>query len=612
MFDFVHNNKTAVQVILGLISVGLVVGIGFSGYEAMGQGDDYLAKVGKSRITPRELAEAIGNQAIPDEMKPMVVEQLVRQQLLQEKARQLHLAVPDSVLRDAIAAIPAFQVDGKFDAKRYQEMLAAQQMSPAIFEEKLKQDLVLRQLMDGVMQTGFVSNAQMQRLNQLMGEKREVYVANLTPEQYLAQVTVSDAEIKQYYDTNLAQYKSPDKVKLEYVVFSQEELASKLQVAEADIQKYFEEHKADLTKEERKVSHILLNAPKDMKAEEKAKVRAQAEAILAEVKKNPAQFAELAKAKSQDPGSAENGGDLGFFAKGAMVKPFEDAAFKMTKGQISDVVETDFGFHILKLEDVKGATFADVKPKIEEQLKLEKAQTSFQSQSEKFSDLVYQQADSLKPVADELKLSIVQSDWVTRKSAQDPVLNNPKLLEAVFSDDVLKKKHNSEAVEVGRGQLVSARVLEFKPSQTQPLAEVSAQISAKLKQDKAVKLAAADGAAKLKALNAGQAVNLAWGEMQTIGRIAAPGVAEADLKAIFKVDGSKQPAYVGATVAGGYTIYKVGNAIAAPALSPENKFKLDENLSKMYGQVELSAYLDSLKRDIKVVYGKQMAAKPAQ
>ncbi|WP_198314588.1 SurA N-terminal domain-containing protein [Chitinibacter sp. GC72] len=610
MFDFVHNNKTAVQVILGLISVGLVVGIGFSGYEAMGQGDDYLAKVGKSRITERELAQAIGNQAVPDEMKPMVIEQLVRQQLLQEKARELRLAVPDAVLRDAIAAIPAFQVDGKFDAKRYQEMLASQQMSPTQFEEKVKQDLILRQLMDGVMQTGFVSNSQMQRLNTLMGEKREVSSAVLSPELYLSQVTVSDAEIKQYYNANQAQFKSPDRAKLEYVTFSQADLAAQQVVSDAEIQKYFDEHKADIAKEERKVSHILLNAAKDLKAEEKAKVRAQAEQILAEVKKNPAQFAALAKAKSQDPGSAANGGDLGFFAKGAMVKPFEDAAFKMSKGQISEIVETDFGFHILKLDDIKGANFDDLKPQIEQQLKLEKAQAAFQSQSEKFSEIVYQQADSLKPVADALKLKIEQSGWVTRTAAQEPQLNNPKLLEAAFTDDVLKKKHNSEAIEVGRGQLVSVRVLAFQPTQTQPLADVSAGIVSKLKQEKALKLAATDGEAKLKALNSGAQVALAWGETQALSRIAAPEVAESDLKAIFKADTSKQQAYVGANVAGkGYVIYKVGKTIPAPTLSAENKFKMDENLSRMYGQVELSAYLDAIKKDIKVQYSKQLAKK---
>ncbi|WP_028448820.1 SurA N-terminal domain-containing protein [Chitinibacter tainanensis] len=608
MFDFVHNNKTAVQVILGMISVGLVVGIGFSGYEAMSQGDNYLAKVGKTPITQRELAEAIGNQAIPNEMKPMVVEQLVRQHLLSEQANKLRLTVPDAVLRDAIAAIPAFQVDGKFDAKRYQELLASQQMSPAQFEEKVKKDLVLRQLMDGLMQTGFASNAQLQRLNQLMGEKREVNQVVLAPAQYLAQATASGAEIKQYYDSNLAKFKAPEQVKLEYVILSQSDLAATQAVSEEEIQKYFEAHKSELAKEERKVSHILLNAPKDMKADEKAKVRQQAEQILAELKANPARFAELAKAKSQDPGSAANGGDLGFFARGAMVKPFEEAAFKLQKGQLSGVVETEFGFHILKLDDIKGATLADLKPTIENKLKMDKAQAAFQVQSEKFGELVYQQADSLEPVADELKLKIEKSDWLSREASKDEGLKNPKLLEAIFSDDVLKKKHNSEAIELANGKLISARVVEHKPAQTQPLADVSAQIAAQLKNEKALKLAAADGQAKLKALQAGQEVALAWGEVQQFSRLAAPGVAEADLKAIFKVDGNQKPAFVGAAVPGkGYVLYKVGKTIAAPELSPQNKFQLDENLARMYGQVEMNAYLEALKKEISVKYSKQFS-----
>ncbi|QLG87187.1 SurA N-terminal domain-containing protein [Chitinibacter bivalviorum] len=606
MFEFVHNNKTAVQIVLGLVSAGLVIGFGLSGYSAMGESDNYLAKVGKTQITERQLAEAIGNQAVPDDMKPMVVEQLVSQQLLQEKAQQLRMTVPDAVLREAIGSIPAFQVDGKFDSKRYQELLAAQQMTPTQFEDKLKKDLVLRQLMDGVMQTGFVSNSELQRLNSLMGDKREVSVATLSPEQYLAKVSVSDAEIKQYYDANLTQFKAPEMVKLEYVSYSQADLAAQQTVSDAEVQKYFDEHKSELAKEERKVRHILLTAPKDMKADDKAKVRQQAEVILLEVKKNPAQFSAIAKAKSQDPGSAANGGDLGYFAKGAMVKPFEEVAFKLKKGEISGIVESDFGFHILVLDDVKGASLADVKPQIEQKIKQDKAQVAYQAQVDKFSELVYQQADSLKPAADALKLKVVQSGWVTRKAAEEPLLNNPKLIEAVFSDDVLKKKHNSEAIEVGRDQLVSARLLEYKPSQTQALADVSAVISSKLKLEKAAKLLASDGEAKLKALNAGNAVELAWGEAKPFSRIGEQGVAEADLKAIFKADNSK-PVYVGANVPNrGYVFYKVGNSVAAPALTPENKFRMGESLAKMYGQVELTAYLDSLKKDIKVQYSHRL------
>ncbi|MGL6040053.1 MAG: SurA N-terminal domain-containing protein, partial [Deefgea sp.] len=210
MFDIVNKNKTAVTVVLGLVSLGLIAGVGLTGYDAMSDSNQpFLAKVGGQTITDRDVAEAIGNQAVPDDMKPMVVEQLVRQKLLQERAAQLKLAAPDALVRNAIAQIPAFQVDGKFNDQRYQELLAAQQMTPAIFEQKVRQDIVMRQLMDGFVQTGFVSNASMQQLNQLMAEKREVATTIVSPEQYLAQVSVSDAEIKKYFDANQANYKKP-------------------------------------------------------------------------------------------------------------------------------------------------------------------------------------------------------------------------------------------------------------------------------------------------------------------------------------------------------------------------------------------------------------------
>ncbi|QKJ65425.1 peptidylprolyl isomerase [Deefgea piscis] len=604
MFDIVNKNKTAVTVVLGLVSLGLVVGLGLSGYTAMDdESTPYLAKVGGYTITDRHLEEAIGNQAIPDNMKPMVLEQLVRQRLLQDRAIALKLAAPDQLVRNAIMQIPAFQVDGQFNDQRYQEILASQQMTPAIFEEKMRQDIVMRQLMDGFVQTGFVSNAAMQQLNQLMAEKREVATATISAEQYLPQVTVSDAEVKKYFDAHQADYKKPEMVKVEYLLLSQSDLAAAQTVSDAEVEKYFAEHKQELAKEERRASHILIAVDKSAKAADKTAARKQAEEILAQVKANPARFAELAKQKSQDPGSAVNGGDLGFFAKGMMVKPFDEVAFKLNKGEISNLVETDFGFHIIQLNDVKSTSLADVKPSVVEKLKQQKTQSQFPAQIEKFTELVYQQSNSLKPTADALKLAVKQSDWLTRSNAADPLLGNPKMIEAIYSDDVLKAKHNSEALELAPGQWVSARVLEYKPASTQSLLEVTPMITAKLKQEKALALAQADGAKKLAALQAGQVENLAWGPAQAFTRVAVEGVSDANLKAIFKANTSKLPAYVGGAVPGrGYVIYKVIKAIDAPALSAEDQFRMQENLAKMYGQVEMSAFIDAIRKDVKVKY----------
>lgn len=603
MFDLVQKNKTVVQVVLGLVSLGLVVGFGLSGYSAMEGGPSWLAKVGGKSITEQDIAEATRGQVISDDMKPMVLQELIRKQLLLNEAHDLRLSPSTQQLQKAIAAIPAFQDNGQFSPQRYQELLGAQQISPTKFEGQMRDDLATRQLLSAFMQSGMTSSVTLERLAKLMGEKREVSSAVLKPEAYLSQVTVSDAEVKQYYDQHQADLKAPEMVRVEYVALSKDQLAQQQVVSDEEIQKYFDAHKDDLAKEERQAAHILIAVPKGASAADKQAAKAKAEDILKQVKANPARFAELAKADSQDPGSKDNGGDLGWFARGAMVKPFEDTVFKLQKDQVSDLVETDFGYHIIKLEGVRTKTLADLKPEIADKLKSEKGTAGYQAQADKFNELVYQQADSLKPAADQFKLQVQQSGWITRKGTQDPLLNNPKLEDAIFGDDVLKKKHNSEAIEVVPGTLVSARVIEHKDAQIPPLPTVAPDIQARLKHDKAVKLAAADGAKKLAALQKGETVDVAWdAQPKEMSRIAEPSVATDRLHAIFAAPAHKLPAFVGGDDAalGGYVLYKVGKVIPAPTLTPEMRQQIEQNLGQMYGQAELTNYFGSLQKKAKI------------
>ncbi|WP_035053902.1 peptidylprolyl isomerase [Andreprevotia chitinilytica] len=607
MFEFVEKNKTAVQVVLGLVSLGLVVGFGLTGYSAMQGGGDYLAKVAGQQITDRDLAEAAGGQAISDEMRPMLLEQVVRQRMMLAQAKKLNFVPSKQQLQDTIAAVPAFQENGQFSPKRYQDLLASQQMTVDQFEKRVSDDLATRQLLSSFMLSGIQANPTLDRLAKLMGEKRAVAAAIIKPEDFLAQASVSDAEVKQYYDQHQAELKAPEMAKLEYVVLSQAALAAEQTISDDDVQKYFDAHKADLTKEERKAAHILIAAPKTASADEKKAARAKAEELLKQVKANPAKFAELAKANSQDPGSAPNGGDLGWFGQDvSFVAPFKEAVFKLAKGQVSDVVETDFGYHIIKLDDVKTKTLADVKPQILEKLKQQKAQAAFAAQKGKFNDMVYQQADSLKPVADAFKLQVQTSGWVTRTGAQDPMLNNPKLAEAVFGDDVLKKKHNTDGVEVAPGTVVSARVVDYKAAQIPPLATVMPDIQNKLKLEKAIKLAAADGAKKLAALQKGDNVALTWSEPKEVARVGERAIDPKQLSTIFAAPADKLPAYAGGDVGRGFVIYKVVKAVPAPALTPDMRQKLVQQLSQMYGQVEIGNYLAGLKGGIKVEYGRAL------
>ncbi|MDR3410131.1 MAG: peptidylprolyl isomerase [Formivibrio sp.] len=603
MFDLVQKNKTAVQIVLGMVSFGLVVGFGLSGYSAFQQGENFLAKVGGVTITERDLAEAVSNQTVPDEMKPAVVEQLVQQKLLAEEAHALRLSIADATLRTVISTIPAFQVDGKFDSKRYMEVLDQQRMTPESFEQKLKQDLISRQLVGGISTGSFTSAAMQDRMEKLLGERREVQVSLIPATDFVKQVAVSADEIKQYYTMHSAEFKMPELVKLEYLTLSQTALAAKQDVSEAEIQKYFDEHKQDITKEERKARHILLALPKGATPAQKAELKKQAEALLVEVKKNGANFAEIAKRNSQDPGSAAQGGDLGWFSHGMMVKAFDDAVFALNKGQISNVVESEFGFHIIKLDDVRTKTLNDAKPEIIQHLKEQKAQTAFQSQSEKLNEIVYQQADSLKPAADALHLEIHTSDWVGRQGGKETDLANPKIGEAVFSDDVLNKKHNSEPVEVAPGVMVVARVIEHKPEQVSPLTEASDKIAAQLRSEKAFKQAVEQGANHLKTLQAGQNVDLKWTQPQEVMRVGNQQMAEEQVKAIFRVPAEKLPGYVGGELKGqGYLVYKVVKVAPAIELAADARQQMKDTLAQMYGQVAITGFVEALRKQIKVEY----------
>lgn len=603
MFDLVQKNKTVVQIVLVMVSLGLVVGFGISGYSAFQESENFLAKVGNTAITERDLAEAVNNQTIPEEMKPAVIEQLVQQKLLAEEARALRMNVTDASLREFIAGIEAFHTNGKFDPERYRQLLEQQRLTPEGFEQKLKQDLAMRQLVGGVAGAGIVSTAMQSRMEKLLGERREVQVSIVSAQEFAQQATVSEEEIKRYYDAHTADFRQPEQVKVEYLVLSQEALAASQVVGDAEIQKYYDEHKQEIAREERRARHILLAFPQGASPEQKAELKKQAEAVLAEVRQNPARFPDIARQKSQDPGSAGQGGDLGWFARGMMVKPFEDAVFSLGKGQVSELVESEFGFHVIKLDDVRSRTLAEARPEILERLKAQKAQLTFQSQSEKFNEIVYQQADSLQPAAAELKLEIRKSDWIGRQGAKEQTLSNPRLIEAIFSDDVLKNKHNSEAVEVASGVLVAARVIEHKPEQDLPLSEVSAGIASRLREDKAFKLALDEGAARLKRLQGGEALNLRWSASQEVVRVGTQQLDDAQLKEIFRVSPDKLPGYVGGELKGvGYLVFRVTKILPAEPLNEQARQSMKETLSQMYGQVALTAYLEGLRKQIKVEY----------
>jgi peptidyl-prolyl cis-trans isomerase D len=369
-------------------------------------------------------------------------------------------------------------------------------------------------------------------------------------------------------------------------------------------------------KEERKASHILINAPKEMNEADRAKAKEKALSLLDMVKKSPAQFADIAKKNSQDPGSAVNGGDLGFFARGAMVKPFEDAAFNLKKGEISGVVQSDFGFHIIQLTDIKAAkakSFESLRPSMEADLKKQQAQRKYAELAETFSNTVYEQSDSLKPVADKLKLNIQKASQVARQAAQTRgVLSHPGLLQAIFSEASLQKQRNTEAIEVAPSTLVSARVVKHQPAATLPLADVKEFVKRALTQEKAAEMAKAQGEQRLAALKASSGADKLPNAI-VISREKTQSQLPKVVDAVLRADPNKLPSVSGVDLGvQGFAVVRVTKVLPPEAENKELMLQAQQQFTQLWGTAETQAYIAQLKTMLKaeILVTKPSAAKP--
>lgn len=616
MFDAVRNNKKIVQIFLALITLPFAF-FGVESYvRSVGTGDD-VAKIGDAKITQQQFQQALheqqeklraqtGGQFDPKlldnpEARSAILDDLINQRLLLQEASKKGLFVSDDAIRRTIASIDAFKVDGKFSTERYEAALRGQGMTPAGFEAQLRQDLTLQQLAGGIGQSGITAQSVGERVLAMQTEKREVMEYRLALDAYLDKVKLAEGDAKKFYDENSKQFAVPEQAKVEYVVLSMETIGAQLAVSDAEIKSWYDEHKTKFQQpEERRASHILIGSEKIGKD----KARAKAEEVLKEVRKNPGAFADLAKKNSDDPGSAVKGGDLGFFGRGMMVKPFEEVAFKQKEGEISDVVESDFGFHIIKVTGIhagKEKPLADVKGEIEAELRKTAASRKFAEAAEGFSNTVYEQPDSLKPAADKFKLAIKQSDWLGRSAnpANGP-LGNEKLLAALFSEDSIKNKRNTEAVEVAPNTLIAARILEYKPASLQPFDGVKASIENFLKHREAQVLAKKDGEARLEALKKGED-KLAWGGAKSVSRMAAQLIPPPAVPAVFKTDVSKLPAYTGVELpGGGYALYKISKLEAGDKMDEDRRQTTLRQLGTLEAQEEIQLYLAALRGRYKV------------
>lgn len=616
-----HAQGKIAKVILVLITIPFALW-GVDSYIQNAGDGPIAAKVGKQEISQREFAEALKEQqermraalgksydaSVMDrpEVRKSVLDQLVNQRLILSEAEHEGLAVSDAQLVRIIAGIEAFQENGKFSQSRYEAVLRQQNMSPPMFEHRVRQDLLMQAAQDSMVRSAALPRSVADKLMRINEQEREVSQAVIPVEQFMSATKIEASAVKDYYEKHQEEFKVPEQVRLEYVVLSAESLMSHVNVSEDEIAAYYKENAARFTQpEERQASHILINVAANASAAEKTAAEDKARKVAQEAKQNPANFAQLAQQYSQDTGSASQGGDLGFFARGAMVKPFEDAVFKMAAGEISEPVRSDFGYHIIKLVTVKpGKTRAlqDVHNEITQELKKQQAGKKFTENAENFSNLVYEQGDSLKPAAEQLGLKVEQSAWVSRMASDTALLNNPKLLQAVFSDDVLKDKRNTEAVEVAPNVLVSARLLEYKPASVKPLEDVAAVLSQRLQRQQAAALAVKSGKDALAQLQQGKTPDaLNWSAAQVVSRIKPATLEPAALKEVFKLKGDKLPAFAGVENSqGGFTLIKMTRVIEPGTLDESRKQAYAQRFSNMLEQEYAAAYLASLKAKTKI------------
>lgn len=624
MFDFVRKHNRVMQLVLFLLIVPSFVLLGLEGYTRMQERGETVARVDGRDITQSEWDEAHKRevdrlrQQMPNldaklldsaEARYGTLESMVRDRVLDAAARDSKLIASDQRVarelqgNELIAALRG--PDGKLDMARYRQILAAQGLTPEMFEAQVRGELSTRQVLAGIGGTGFPTASNAAVALGAYFEKREVQVASFATADFANRVNPTDAQIEAFYKENPKLFLAPEQASIEYVVLDLEAVRKTVTINEQDLKTYYEQNASRLAgKEERRASHILITAPKAAPAAEREKAKAKAEELLAAARKNPNGFAELARKNSQDPGSATQGGDLDFFARGAMVKPFEDAVFAMKPGDISDVVESEFGYHIIKLAEVrapKQRSFEELKPELEADLKKQQAQRKYAEAAETFSNGVYEQSDSLKPVADKLKLEVKTATVAGREPAQGATgaLANAKFLAALFSPDAVEKKRNTEAMEIGPNQMVSGRIAQYTPARTRPLAEVKPDARGRLIAQRASELAKKEGQEKLTAWKAAPA-SASLQAPVVVSRTEVQGQLREVVDAALRTDPAALPALLGVDLgAQGYAVVKVNKVLAREAPAAEAAKQELAQYSRWWSTVENLGYYELLKERFK-------------
>ena len=624
MFDFLSKYKIFSQAILVLI-VLTFASIGVGSYFSARNSAEIIAEVGKSVISRQELAMMVSQeqdrlrpqtQANPqaaeylqtDEFKNSILNNMIERRLLLNQAMSMGMMVSPEELTEVIGTVPAFFDDsGQFSVEKYERLLRAQNLMPAEFESQIEQDLLVGRLQNVITQSAIVSDSVVSRLVRQRGQQREVSQLIFSPAKYRESIEVTDEDVQKYFVDNKNLFKLPERAKVEYLVLNEESAAASVSISEDELRQSYEDRIAEFQGvEERRASHILISVIEEGSDAEKFAARSRAEELLQIVKRDPSQFGALAQEFSNDPGSAESEGDLGFVQRGLMVESFDKALFESKIGSIVGPVETQYGYHIIRIDDVKAVnttSFEDAREDIEKGVRQSKVDETYLTAAQTFSDRVYTDYDSLAPVADELGLTIQTSDWVSRDSAgYNTLLEKPELLQAIFSAESLEEKRNTQAFEVQPKTLVAARVIEYALEEEMKYEDVSGEIKDFLKSQGALDKVVAEGESTLAAIQGGEeATGGEWSKPGMVTLVKRQGLHPEGLRAIFGVSKDELPAHVGMTIDDGrYVIFRVTKVVDLEEVTEDDLSTAKRQLAQMLMQQQMSAYIGSLRENANV------------
>ena len=592
-----------------------------------GDAKTYVAKVNGIAITPNDfqnayerqrarLQEMLGGKIDPaliddKRFKQEVLNSLIEEEVLAQAAIEAGFRVSDVQLKTEIEQVDNFKANGKFDPELYTQFLRSQGFTAGIFEDRLRRSILVNQLRNSVIGTTVATPREIDDALSLNEQQRDISYLKLPVTMFMDNAVPNAAEIQQYYEKNKSQFKLPEQVSVDYIQFSAEAISQKISVDEAALRTMYADQAAGMVKDEqRRASHILIQVDRSANDAAVATARSKADKLLARARTGES-FESLAKQNSEDSGSAVAGGDLGFFGRGVMDKAFEQAAFTLAKGQISDVIRSDFGFHIIKLADIKAnrpALFEEVRGKLEQDYRRRKAEEQFFEQVELITNAAYEHPDTLSDVAKVANLPI-QTSGVFTATAGVGVAAHPKVRDAAFSEDVLRG-NNSEPIETGPNNIVILRVKEHKPAAAQPLEAVRELIVARLHTEKARDKAKAASEALLAALKKGtDAAALAkenraeWKRVGYVKRdnqsVDAPAISAA-----FKIPkpAANNPAYWAGDAGGEYTVVILHGVREATPSNADNTVRenLKQGALRTNAENEFKAFVEELKKNTQI------------